>query len=83
MFVSVMQINSGKCPYWDVDVSVQGIYGERSDGSWTFLRAKCPIIENERLPIYEQCPEYKYMKCPDHHSCDLYRRFQPLATSDI
>lgn len=83
MYVSAMRANSGKCPCWDVDVCVSGLYGERPDGSWTFLRAKCPIIENSKLPHYEQSPEYKYMGCKSPRECPLYSQFQPLITSDI
>lgn len=83
MFTTVLRTNSGKCPYWDVDVCVCGVYGERSDGKWTFLRANCPIIENSKLPVYEQESVYKYMKCGDRRTCPLYTQFQPLITLDI
>lgn len=83
MIVAVLRTNSGKCPYWDVDVCVQGMYGEREDGSWSFLRAECPIIKNSKLPIYEQDDEYKYMKCADQYSCPLYTQFQRSITSAI
>ena len=83
MYVTIMQTNSGECPCWNVRVSVHGYYGERSDCTWTFLRAKCPIVENSKLPIYEQSPKYKYMVCDDPRNCPLYTEFQPLITSDI
>ena len=82
MIVSTLKANSGKCPYWDVDVSVCGVYGEREPGRWSFLRAECPIVENSKLPIYEQDIRYKYMRCNDPHSCPLYTQFQLSITSD-
>lgn len=82
MIISVSRINSGKCPCWDVPVCVCGVYGEEPNGCWTFLRAECPIIENAKLPVYDQDERYKYMKCPDSSACSLYTQFQPLITSE-
>ena len=82
MIVSPLRANSGECPLWAVSVTVRGVYGLREDGSWTFLRAECPIIKNARLPIYEQEQQYKLMFCKDEFSCPLYTQFQPSITSD-
>lgn len=82
MIVSSLKANVGKCPYWDIDVSVSGIYGEKGKGILDFLRAECPIVENSKLPIYDQDSNYKYMRCKDPHSCPLYTQFQPSITSD-
>ncbi len=81
--ISILKANSGKCPLWDVDVSVYGWYKESVPGIWEFLRAECPIIENSKLPRYEQYQKYKFMFCKDYNSCALYTRFQPKTTSDI
>ena len=84
MYVTIKHINTGECPCWKVKVSVHGYYGECSDGTWTFLRSKCPILENAKLPIYEQSPKLKYIPmCEDPRLCPLYTQFQPLIISDI
>lgn len=82
MIVSVLKANSGKCPYWDVPVCVRGVYGQRADESWAFLRAECPIEENSKRPVYDQEEKYKYMRCPDNFDCPLYTQFQPSITLD-
>lgn len=80
--ISAMKANSGSCPCWGASVCVQGLYREIEDGSWSFSRAECPIIENSRLPVYDQAEEYKYMRCSDYRKCPLYTQFQPSITSD-
>lgn len=82
MIISTKKNNCGKCPFWGVNVCVRGYYSEREDGSWTFLRAECPIVENSKLPVYDQSEEFKYMRCNDPYSCPLYTQFQPSITSD-
>lgn len=79
---TIGSVNHGKCPYWGVDVSVRGWYGEKQPGKWEFLRAECPIIENFKLPLYKQNPEYKLMRCKDEFYCPLYTQFQPSITQD-
>lgn len=74
--------NAGDCPHWNVPVSVQGYYLERPDRSLVFHHAVCPIIENARLPFFEQEEQYKYMRCPDPGRCQLYTRFQPSITPE-
>lgn len=83
MEVTVLRTNSGECPRWGVRVSVRGWYGKQEDGSWRFLRAECPIIENAKKPRYEQDAEYRMMRCQDRYSCPFYTEFQPSTTSDI
>lgn len=75
-------VNHGKCPYWDVEVSVCGLYREKEPGKWEFLRAECPIIENSKLLIHKQRQEYKAMYCKDQFSCPLFTQFQPSTTKD-
>lgn len=82
MFVSIPCSNTGICPYWGISVSVYGVYGEKSKGTWSFLRAECPIIQNSKLPPYDQDERYKYMFCKNPYSCQLYTQFQPSITSE-
>lgn len=81
--MSILRSNNGKCPSWDVDVSVRGWYKEAADGSWQFLRAECPIIENSKLPRHEQQQIYECMYCKDPSRCSLYQEFQPRIVKDI
>lgn len=74
--------NNGECPLWGVRVAVSGYYRE-CEGKWLFMKAVCPIVENSKLPIWEQDEEYKYMFCKDRFSCPLYTQFQDSITSDI
>ena len=83
VMTSILKANSGKCPLWNVDVSVYGWYRESPGGTWEFLRAECPIIENSKLPRHEQKQEYELMFCKDRFSCPLYKEFQPKITKDI
>lgn len=46
---TILRSNNGKCPLWDVDVSVCGWYREAVSGVWEFLRAECPIIVPARF----------------------------------
>lgn len=81
MLVAALKSNCGTCPAWGVPVSVSGVYKQFENGTWSFTRAECPIIQNSKLPVYDQAPEYKYMKCPDPHACPLYTQFQSEITS--
>ena len=74
--------NCGVCPLWDVPIAISSLY-RKVDGQWCLLRPVCPIIENSKLPVWEQDEEYKYMFCNDCFSCPLYTRFQPTMTSDM
>lgn len=80
---SILKCNSGKCPIWGVDVSVYGWYKAAEAGRWVFLRAECPIIENAKLPRWEQNPDYAWMSCKHQQDCPLYRSFQPKTMYDI
>lgn len=83
MLLAALKSNCGKCPKWGVSVSVSGLYRECDGGKWSFVRAECPIIQNAKLPPYEQDVKYKYMTCSDYASCPLYSQFQPSTTLDI
>ena len=80
---SILKSNNGECPLWGVDVSVCGWYRKSEDGTWEFLRAECPIIENSKLPRHEQKQEYELMFCNDRFNCPLYKEFQPKIAKDI
>lgn len=81
MLIAALKSNNGICPCWGVPVCVSGLYKQFGNESWSFARAECPIIQNSKLPVYDQEPKYKYMKCPDPHACPLYTQFQPVITS--
>lgn len=81
MILSVLRANNGACPRWNVPVCVRGTCREDTDGNWQFLRAECPIIQNEKLPVSEQEPRYKLMRCHWWADCPLMK-FQPSITSD-
>lgn len=83
MIVSTLDSHSGECPFWKIPVTVAGWYGQQQDGSWSFLRAECPIIENSKLPREEQLPEMRMMSCPGSQDCPLFSGFQPHTTKDI
>ena len=80
---SILRSNNGKCPLWGVDVSVCGWYRETEDGTWVFLRAECPIIENSKLPRHAHEQKYELMFCNDRSTCPLYKEFQPRITEAI
>lgn len=81
MLIAALKSNNGICPCWGVTVSISGLYKQLENGTWSFTRAECPIIQNSKLPVYDQESKYKYMKCPDPHACPLYTQFQPVITS--
>lgn len=83
MLISSLKSNTGECPYWGVSVSVLGLYKQLESGAWTFTHAECPIIQNSKLPPYEQEDRYKYMFCKNPSACPLYTEFQPSITSDM
>lgn len=83
IMTTILKVNHGKCPVWDVDVSISGWYGEKVKGTWSFLRAECPIIQNSKLARDEQEQKYELMHCPNPFICPLYTEFQPRITKDI
>lgn len=70
---------SGICPKWKVQVTISGKYalsdkpGEEYIGR--YMLARCPIIENSRLPLHEQDPKYKLMRCSNESTCPLMNGF--------
>ena len=83
MWTTTLKANSGICPCWKVPVTVYGWYKSLAENEWQFCKAECDIIENSKLPRYEQKQEYEMMYCPNPHSCPLYTEFQPTITKDI
>lgn len=69
------------CPAWHVKVTLDGKYrlfneqGKEYEGY--FASATCPIIENSKLPLYKQRPEYKLMRCPNPDNCNYLKEFAP------
>lgn len=46
-----------------------------------FHYATCPIVENSKLPYYEQCEEYKYLHCPNMDElCDFLSDFPEVIS---
>lgn len=83
MVIYTTLANSGTCPYWKIPVTVIGKYREMPDGTWSFMTAQCPIIENFKLPRYEQDPDMRMMACRGRADCPLYNGFQPSVTEII
>lgn len=69
------------CPKWNVAVSIQGKYyiSPNDEYEGRFVAAKCPIVENSRLPVSQQCAEYKLMRCSDSDTCKYLREFAPCV----
>lgn len=83
LITSILNANTGICPYWNVEVSISGWYKQVCNDTWQFFRAECPIIENSKLPRDEQIQKYELMYCPENTHCPLYTAFQPLVTNTI
>ena len=83
MVIYTTLANYGTCPCWKIPVTVIGKYREKPDGTWSFYQAQCPIIENSKLPRYEQDPNMRMMACRDRANCPLYNGFQPSVTEII
>ena len=81
MLISPLVTNNGVCPHWNVPVCVRGWY-RKENNEWKFLRPECPIIKNSKLPLSEQEPRYKLMRCHWEFECPLMQ-FQPHTTSKM
>lgn len=56
------------CPQFEdlsVTLSAKYYFTDNPENAYevSFAYATCPIVENSRLPIYEQCEDYKYLRC--------------------
>ena len=66
------------CQYLDIDITITGIYNFRDPEKPTigyFSYATCPIVENSKLPRYQQSDLYSHYKCPNNCYCDLLHQF--------
>lgn len=69
------------CDCLDLDLYISGDYQVSEDNKTAiFIRSFCPIVENSKKPIYEQCEEYKYFRCIDNGNCDLRSIFPKEIT---
>lgn len=69
------------CPQYNKSVTLLAKYrfteNPKNDYEVKFAYATCPIVENSKLPKYEQCEEYKYLDC-FHSNCELLQDFPAL-----
>lgn len=68
------------CPHWKEEVTLNGKYRLADDtDKATFSHSICPIVENSKLPLHKQDPEFKLMRCPnDDNRCELLDRFKKI-----
>lgn len=76
-----------KCPVYEINVTLSGKYyfSDNPDNPYEvhFSHATCPIIENAKLPIYEQKDEYKYTKCTHQNKrCELLDDFPRIFNAN-
>ena len=68
------------CPYWNISIMLEAKYhfveDSESPHEARFVYAKCPIIENSRLPLSKQEPEYKLLRCPYDSPCEFVNSFK-------
>ena len=60
------------CDKWNIDLPILVTYRYNDPAnpySAVFQSAKCPIVENSKLPANEQSEEYKWMICNDFCDC--------------
>ena len=63
------------CPYLLMKVTLTGKYRFIGE-SCQFSNATCEIVENSKLPPYEQSEDTKYYVCPQNGGCDLLKNFE-------
>lgn len=68
------------CPIYNISITLSGKYrftdNPNNEYELNFLHATCPIIENAKLPIYNQSEQYKYMICTHpNKQCELLNDF--------
>ena len=66
-----------RCPFLDDRVIITGKYqiNAYTDNA-SFLYATCSIVENSKLPPYEQDESIKYFSCPNGGNCNLLDKFE-------
>lgn len=62
-------------PYLRMKVTLTGKYRFIGE-SCQFSNATCEIVENSKLPPYEQSEDTKYYVCPQNGGCDLLKNFE-------
>lgn len=71
-----------ECPFWKCEIILQGKYyyleDEGHEYEARFSSAKCPIIENIRLPEHKQDKELSYYPFCRIHPCEALYNFEPL-----
>ena len=66
-----------------INLSVKYYFDDVDNDTLHFGTATCPIVENSKLPPYEQDEEYKYLRCLNSKSCKLLSQFpQKLNCND-
>lgn len=82
MSVLITSIGRKKhCDLLDMDLDISGYYIISKDNKTAkFSRASCPIVENSKKQPYEQCEDYKYLRCTDNGACDLCSLFPKEIT---
>ncbi len=63
------------CPYLNMKVTLTGKYHFIGE-SCQFSYATCEIVENSKLPPYEQPENIKYYICPQNGHCNLLENFE-------
>ena len=63
------------CPYLDVKTTHTGKYRLIGD-SYEFSHATCKIVEDSKIPPYEQPEDSKYYICPQNGNCELLDSFE-------
>lgn len=69
------------CPCYNRRITLNGYYYFSDDENTnpheaTFHYAKCPLVENSKLPYYEQDEEFKYLHCLNSDErCDFFDAF--------
>ena len=67
------------CSHIDMNVTLTGSYRiSEHENEAHFLYADCSIVENSKLPIYEQSESIKYLRCPLDKPCDLSAHFDDV-----
>lgn len=71
-----------KCPFWKCEITLQGKYyyseEEGHEYEARFASAKCPIIENNRLPLHKRDKELSFYMFCDMYPCKALDDFLPL-----
>lgn len=68
---------TGFCPHIKATVTLSGKYKEIDDTTFEFALFTCPIVENAKLPPYEQSEDFKYLPpCSNPNECPIAGQFK-------